>query len=164
MRNRFLVPVILNMTEKNGEGIDYQSLGVRHLGSIYEGLLDYDVVQAKERHYSSGRENNKSGFCIRHIEETRLVYIKKMTSIYPPGGMTRKGTGSYFTPESIVKNLIKSGLQPIFDERTEKFKHMIKKFREGNANAEKHCNDLVLDLQVLDPAMGSGTFSSDGGR
>jgi hypothetical protein len=48
VKNRFLAPALRELCEWNGRGIDYQNLGVRHLGSLYEALLEYDVRQAKE--------------------------------------------------------------------------------------------------------------------
>ena len=157
IRNRFLVPVIHSMTEKNGEGVDYQSLGVRHLGSIYEGLLEYDVVQAKEEIVLVDGEIINAEFAT-DLSKKPDSYISKNDIYLSSGGMARKGTGSYFTPEPIVKNLVKKGLEPILRERTVKFAKGMQKFRRGDAGAKDHCNDLLLDLQVLDPAMGSGHF------
>jgi hypothetical protein len=47
LRNEYLAPAIRELTEIAGKGIDYQNLGVRHLGSLYEALLEYDVHQAE---------------------------------------------------------------------------------------------------------------------
>ena len=157
IRNRFLIPVIRNMTEKNGEGVDYQSLGVRHLGSIYEGLLEYDVVQAKDDIVLVDGKIIRADFAT-DLSKKPDSYIEKNDLYLSSGGLARKGTGSYFTPETIVKNLVKNGLQPILDERTTQFHNEMKKFRNGDVDAEKRCNELLLDLQVLDPAMGSGHF------
>ena len=157
IRNQFLVSVIRDMTEKNGESVDYQSLGVRHLGSIYESLLEYDVVQA-ERDMVVIDDRILDADFAEDISKKPDSYVQKNDIYLSTGGLTRKGTGSYFTPEPIVKNLIKSGLQPVFDERAKKFENAIKRHRSGDADAAEQCNSLMLDLQVLDPAMGSGHF------
>ncbi len=157
IRNKFLIPVIRDMTEKKGESVDYQSLGVRHLGSIYESLLEYDIVQAKQDMIVVGDRILDADFAV-DISEKPDSYVQKNDIYLSTGGLARKGTGSYFTPEPIVKNLVRSGLQPIFDERTKKFEKSMKQYRDGDSNATKQCNNLMLDLQVLDPAMGSGHF------
>lgn len=157
IRNRFLVPVIRDMTEKGGESVDYQSLGVRHLGSIYESLLEYDVVQAEQDMVVVGDNILDADFA-SDMSEKPSSYVQKNDIYLSAGGLARKNTGGYFTPESIVKNLVKSGLQPIFDERAKKFEDAIKKYRNREDGAEERCNNLMLDLQVLDPAMGSGHF------
>jgi len=118
IRNRFLVPVIRSMTEKNGEGVDYQSLGVRHLGSIYEGLLEYDVVQAKDDIILVDGRIISADFAA-DLTKKPDSYIPKGDIYLSSGGMARKGTGSYFTPEPIVKNLVNSGLKPILKDRSD---------------------------------------------
>ena len=56
-------------------------------------------------------------------------------------GNARKISGSYYTPDSLVQCLLDSALDPVL-ERTE---------AEGGA-------DAILDLNVIDPACGSGHF------
>jgi hypothetical protein len=56
-------------------------------------------------------------------------------------GNARKTSGSYYTPDSLVQCLLDSALDPVL-ERAE---------AEGGANA-------ILDLNVIDPACGSGHF------
>lgn len=55
----------------------------------------------------------------------------------------RKATGSYYTPDYIVEYIVKNAIGPIIDE---------KKKTNGNLINE------ILNLKVLDPAMGSGHF------
>jgi hypothetical protein len=59
----------------------------------------------------------------------------------------RKRTGAFFTPEHVVDDIVERTLGPLFDERS----------REA-ARAGKRALDVLLDLHVLDPAMGSGHF------
>ena len=74
--------------------IDYSFLGVRQLGSIYEGLLEYRVVIADGNTGKVYLENDKG---------------------------ERKATGSYYTPDYIVKYIVSHTLKPILDERKQKF-------------------------------------------
>ena len=59
----------------------------------------------------------------------------------------RKRTGAFFTPEHIVDDIVERTLAPLFDKRSLRA-----------AKAGKRALDELLDLHVLDPAMGSGHF------
>jgi len=69
-------------------------------------------------------------------------------TLAPAGG--RKQTGAYFTPEHIVDEIVERTLGPILDERS---RHVSVAGLEGAAAL-----DALLDVHVLDPAMGSGHF------
>jgi type I restriction-modification system DNA methylase subunit len=129
--------------------IDYTTLSIRHLGSIYEGLLEYepvvaeeDLVVVKER----GREVFKKASELIGIETRSLIRISKGELYLRTNKGERKATGSYYTPDFIVKYIVEGTLGPLVDElRHRGLKGM----------------DLVravLSLRVLDPAMGSGHF------
>src|SRR5690606_35850193 len=57
-------------------------------------------------------------------------------------GNERKTTGSYYTPTSLITLLLDSALDPVLDEATRK------------DDPEK----AILELNVVDPASGSGHF------
>lgn len=57
-------------------------------------------------------------------------------------GNERKTTGSYYTPESLVQLLLDSALDPVLAE----------------AAAQQDAEQAILDLNVCDPACGSGHF------
>src|SRR5690606_36172111 len=59
-------------------------------------------------------------------------------------GSARKLTGSYYTPPSLVNELIKSALEPVMEET-------IKRHPENPRAA-------LLNLKIIDPACGSGHF------
>jgi hypothetical protein len=59
----------------------------------------------------------------------------------------RKKTGAFFTPEHIVDDIVERTLSPLFDDRSQRA-----------ARAGANALDELLDLYVLDPAMGSGHF------
>jgi hypothetical protein len=66
----------------------------------------------------------------------------KTFSLKAAAGNERKTTGSYYTPTSLITCLLDSALDPVLDEA------------EGKENPEK----AILDLNVCDPACGSGHF------
>ncbi|MCY3558646.1 MAG: N-6 DNA methylase [Chloroflexi bacterium] len=62
----------------------------------------------------------------------------------------RKDSGSYYTPQELVDIIVEQTLRPLVEERIEAFRQHP---QEANDPA-----DAVLQLRVLDPAMGSGHF------
>jgi len=106
--------------------VNYAQLDVEELGSIYESLLDF--------HPTFKEEVNKLAF--------------ELTT----AGTERKSTGSYYTPRSLVGELIKSALEPVLNEKLTEAKRIPKK--DGENPAEK----AILSIKVLDPACGSGHF------
>ncbi len=158
IRNKYLIPALRDLTEIDGKGIDYQNLGVRHLGSLYEALLEYSVMQAKTDLIIYKDEILDASFA-SDLKQKPSGYIEKGDLYLTSGGLARKGTGSYFTPDPIVKFLVKKGLEPIFEDRKKKFEVDIKKWRihKSKEFAEKCIQDL-LNIQIVDPAMGSGHF------
>jgi hypothetical protein len=107
--------------------IDYRNMGPEELGSVYESLLELvpDIdLPAK-----------KFGF-VGHDQLGNLIESAK--------GNDRKKTGSYYTPDSLVQELIKSALEPVIKQRLE-------------AN-KSNPTDALLSIRVIDPACGSGHF------
>ncbi|MBS3028107.1 MAG: Eco57I restriction-modification methylase domain-containing protein [Dolichospermum sp. DET50] len=131
--------------------IDYSFLGVRQLGSIYEGLLEYRVVIEDESSGKAHLENDKG---------------------------ERKATGSYYTPDYIVKYIVSHTLKPILEERKQRFADLMtqitqlhEKFQDGRLGIqsrnglqkdlqrlERKAQNTLLDIKICDPAMGSGHF------
>lgn len=99
INNRLLLECVRNMNEfrdenKNLVAINYRSLDVEELGSVYEGLLELHPV-------------------IENIEATNPEHINFTFH----EGTDRKTTGSYYTRPELVNELIKSALIPIIEER-----------------------------------------------
>ena len=124
--------------------IDYGSLEVRHLGSIYEGLLEYRL------------KVNDTG-------DIQLITDKG----------ERKATGSYYTPDYIVSYIVKNTISPLIEEKKKKVQEEVKKMQKKiktsrGYNREAYEKKLIavkdtlideiLSIKVLDPAMGSGHF------
>jgi len=77
-------------TEEGREFVDYRSLGVRHLGSIYERLLEYQPH-------------------VKISEVSNQVYLETDRG-------ERKATGSYYTPQYIVEYIVEHTLGPLVEE------------------------------------------------
>jgi len=189
--------------------IDYGSLEIRHLGSIYEGLLEYRLKIAEEK-LVSVKEKGKEVFI--HLEEAKKAKKKiKEQEIVSKGEVylvtdkgERKATGSYYTPDYIVNYIIDNTLGPLvqriyresklaqeirnstrhFDEIFEEIvkergeeekENLLKLWNLTRGNQEQrgfllnmldgaepsHGYDpleRILQLKILDPAMGSGHF------
>lgn len=154
--NKHLVPALRALMERDGKGIDYQNLSVRQLGSLYEALLEYSVRQA-ETDLAIVKDEILDMKFAKGMKYERIIDEGEL--YLSAGGLARKGTGSYFTPEKIVKFLVKKGLEPIFADREKRFAELYQKWRNsGDKEAGEKSTEALLDIQVVDPAMGSGHF------
>lgn len=106
--------------------VDFADLRVQHLGSIYEGLLEHRLVRG---------------------EYGRLCLDVDRAE--------RKATGTYYTPDYIVKYIVENAVGPLLKqiEESAAVKAAIATKQRNDAFAEQ-----VLSLNILDPAMGSGHF------
>ena len=125
--------------EKTPEGrryINYRNLSVEQLGSIYEGLLEHEVV----------RDGN--GVVIR------------------PNIFARKGSGSYYTPDGLVRLIIEKTLGPLVQARVDAFSSKVEELKKSRRAKRVKLAELkrvdpavrLLELKICDPAMGSGHF------
>jgi hypothetical protein len=158
IQNRYLTTALKSLVEIDGKGIDYQNLGVRHLGSLYEALLEYNVRQATCDLAIIKDEILDFSF-ISDLKSKPSQIIKKGELYLTSSGLDRKGTGSYYTPDKIVRFLAHKGLEPTFKERETKFIEALNKWRRTRqVNESAKSSEFLLDIQVVDPAMGSGHF------
>ena len=107
--------------------VNYRDMGAEELGSVYESLLELvpDYQHLSQPHAA------------------RLAFVGDEDDASNKGN-ARKLTGSYYTPDSLVQELIKSALEPVIAQTVQ-------------ANPGNPVNAL-LDLTVCDPACGSGHF------
>jgi type I restriction-modification system DNA methylase subunit len=166
---------LVNYREKDGTQklISYRDMSVRHLGTLYEGLLEHKLFIAEEDTQISVSKN-KVQF-IPASQGGRAItglYIKAGEVYFAGDRGERKSSGSYYTPEYIVDHLVgntvgvelKSLEKRFFEENQDLL------ISAGNANASPDeqkklidaaiifVREKILDLTVLDPAMGSGHF------
>jgi len=103
--------------------VDYRNMGPEELGSVYESLLE--LVP------SISLSSRRFGFV-------------GLTEEGSTAGNARKLTGSYYTPDSLVQQLIKSALEPVIAQRL--------------ADHPDNPTAALLSIRVIDPACGSGHF------
>lgn len=104
----------------DGQFIDYRDLAEQHLGTIYEGLLEYHLASIKP----------EDGWTVDILNDRG----------------ERKRTGSYYTPNYIVKYIVEQAVGPVLEEAV------------AGKRSDREKIDAVLKVNVLDPAMGSGYF------
>ena len=158
IRNEHFVRALRGLFEKDGEPIDYASLGVRHLGHIYETLMEFVVRQA-DRDLMLLEDKKGMREVASRAESTYSYKKNQLYIISKAGAMSRKSSGSYYTPEKMVTFLVRRGLEPIFREREEQMPDDMQMYRTKRTDENRNaCMNRLLDIQVLDPAMGSGHF------
>ncbi|MEM4217101.1 MAG: N-6 DNA methylase [Candidatus Methanomethylicaceae archaeon] len=127
---------------------DYGSLQIRHLGSIYEGLLEYKLGIAKEKMVAISEKGKQKWVKASEAKGKKAIEEVEAGDIYLYTDKgERKATGSYYTPDYIVDYIVHNTLGPILED--------LKKQVNGNSTK---LIDAILNLKVLDPAMGSGHF------
>ena len=140
-------------TEKSGferaKGfVDYSSLEIRHLGSIYEGLLEYRLKVA-DREMAAVKEKGKELWLPAGEAGKRKILdrVQQGEIFLATDKGERKATGSYYTPDYIVKYIVKNTLEPVIEKKKQEWLGTSRPFAE-----------FLLSIKVLDPAMGSGHF------
>jgi len=160
--------------------IPYEDLEVRHLGELYENILEYTVVLADaDRLRRRTRKGVEILLAAGQTKQPGDTYIKKGEVFFGESALERKQTGSYYTPESLVRFLNeKSIAAPLLErfeagyrERFEIFKQeAVEGFdpgtRRGAAESAaelvgRFAEEELLSYTVCDPAMGSGHFLVD---
>jgi hypothetical protein len=117
--------------------INYRDLSVQHLGGIYERLLEQEVV----------------------TDEAGELHLR-------PSPFARKSTGSYYTPDELVRLILRRAIGPLLQERRAAFAAKAEALKDGRRPKSERLRELrALDpaqafvgLRVCDPAMGSGHF------
>ena len=141
LTDKIVGDIIYDLSHTETEGarhfVNYRDMSVQQLGSIYERLLEREPV----------RDDN-GGIVVR------------------PNSYARKDSGSFFTPQELVDLIVDRTLKPLAEERLKAFEDRSKELRSDHRPiAERYAEllaldpaEAVLDLKVLDPAMGSGHF------
>lgn len=123
------------------ERIDYRDLDIRHLGTIYEGLLEYELFVAPgEMRIKEERDGVKKAIPATLEEAAALPESERIHAgeVYSAKeNNERHSTGSFYTPDYIVEHVVQDALGPLVAGRTP---------------------EELLRLRVVDPAMGSGHF------
>ncbi len=123
-------------TEDGRRYINYRDLSVQQLGSIYERLIEHEVV----------RDNNQ---------------IAVRLNVF-----ARKDSGSYYTPADLVGLIIRETVEPLVQARLNTFTDTVAKYAQSRVSEGFKRKELrrvdpaeqLLELKICDPAMGSGPF------
>ncbi len=117
--------------------VNYRDMSVQQLGSIYERLLEREPVR----------------------DEAGKIIVR-------PNPYARKDSGSFYTPQELVDLIVDRTLKPLVEERLKAFEEKADALKSDRRPKLERRAELervdpavaVLDLKVLDPAMGSGHF------
>ena len=133
--------IVYDLSHRGADGdrrfVNYRDMSVQQLGSIYERLLEHEPV--------------------RHDDGSITIR---------PNPYVRKDSGSFYTPQELVDLIVDRTLKPLAEERLKAFEDQAAALQnDPRPKAERHAElskydpaEAVLDLKVLDPAMGSGHF------
>jgi len=146
-----VIDLLARRESEDGAGmvfVDYSSLDVRHLGSIYEGLLEYQLNLADEDLTTEDGEYASAGTDDDVVVPAGNVYLTTDAG-------ERKATGSYYTPEYVVEYIVEETLEPLVDEIRE---DLVGQSARGDQGFAEEFAERVFGLKILDPAMGSGHF------
>lgn len=130
--NEALLSAIHNLTHVKQDGypqrISYADLGVDEIGAVYESLLEFSPRYTENGEELPDRKITPGEF---YLDDSDLE---------------RKETGSYYTKPELVDELIDTALEPVVDERL------------TTAGTDTDKEIALLDIDVCDPACGSGAF------
>lgn len=141
--------------------ISYANLGVNQLGSVYESLLAYRGFYAEEDYIEVHKANEPQDgtflvpysrmgdFDISEVlcnQETGApIILPRGTFVYRLNGRDRQKSASYYTPEVLTRSTVKYTLKSIIDDV---------------AAGKRNATDL-LELKILEPAMGAAAFQNE---
>ena len=141
--------------------ISYANLGVNQLGSVYESLLAFRGFYAEEDYIEVHKANDPSDgtflvpysrmsdFDISEVltdnETGAPIILPKGTFVYRLNGRDRQKSASYYTPEVLTRSTVKYTLKSIIDDV---------------ASNKRKATEL-LDLKILEPAMGAAAFQNE---
>jgi len=160
---------------RTGRGpVSYRDLDIRHLGSIYEGLLEHRLRQAHEDTAVVKEKDREVFVPLAKLGDRRPLKTYQAGEVYLETDKgERKATGSYYTPDYIVKYIVENTLGPLIEEKRqaiakerEELEDALKKSRGYDrehyqrklAELDHRLIQEILSVKVLDPAMGSGHF------
>lgn len=132
IENRWLLAAVFQLgyfrQSNNLTRVNYRDMGPEELGSVYESLLELvPDIQNLSQPYAA-----------------KLAFVGDDDTDASTKGNTRKLTGSYYTPDSLVQELIKSALEPVIADTVRSHPELPV--------------DALLALTICDPACGSGHF------
>ena len=150
----------LSHSERQVGRISYANLGINQLGSVYESLLAYRGFYAEEDyievHKAGSPQDGTYLVPYSRMDDFRPdeilqdgdghpVILKRGTFVYRLNGRDRQKSASYYTPEILTRSTVKYTIKAILDE----------------VSAGKRKATDLLDLKILEPAMGAAAFQNE---
>lgn len=143
--------------DRDKVNVDYRDLDVRHLGAIYEKLLDYELVYT-DKPLTTRTRNGKELYV--EAKDGDSIKVQAGDVYLRTGNNERKITGSYYTPDYIVRFIVERTLRPLLQAITAAYATQDAEDNWAVDDAEGLV-DAILNLNILDPAIGSGHFLVD---
>ncbi|MEM4501766.1 MAG: hypothetical protein QW512_06520, partial [Thermofilaceae archaeon] len=169
-----LIRLAYRQTQHGWRRVSYRNLAIEHIGSVYETLLEFRPEVATEPMWEvqvNGRSEVLNKEQLKEVLQRRpcvnpeeldddelaelaesdrtssrasrsarfLRVIRKLgeNEVFLRAGFRRKQTGTYFTHPALVNFLVRKTLEPLTQDKTP---------------------EELLQLKIVDPAMGSGHF------
>lgn len=160
--DRYVAEVIYRLgTTETSEGsfvlADYADLDTRHLGTIYEGLLEHEFRIAPEQYAAVSADGGQVWKPATEVSVADAVETVERGELYVVNDDgERKATGAYYTPDYVVTYIVEETVDPLLDEIDSDLQD------DGLEPSDREYFmrfwQRVQQLKVLDPAMGSGHF------
>ena len=111
--------------------VNYRGLSVQHLGTIYERLLEHELTRADDER----------------------IDVR-------PNTFARRTSGSYYTPDDLVRLVLAKAVEPLVQRRFAAFRKALDALPQGKTKGLAALDPAaaILQLKICDPAMGSGHF------
>lgn len=182
--NRFLAEALVELAylndpkdETSVERIDYRDLSVRHLGSLYEGMIEYRLFIAEEELLARRDKDGKVKYLSAEDNDRKPndEVMQKGKVYFAQSPHERKATGTHYTAENLVERLVKQTVLRLLNERWQEFEPKLNQWlaeidatpgeterrrlqERVDSELEQFVENQVLSLRACDPAMGSGHF------
>lgn len=162
---RVLERLLLSKAGAKGDRgfISYANLGINQLGAVYEGLMSYTGFIAQEdlREVAKNGDASKGSWVVpidradaidskhfvKNLDEHGIptaILHPKGSFVYRLAGRERQQSASYYTPEVLTKFVVSQALEELLTEDV--------------------TPDEILELNVCEPALGSGAFAIEAVR
>ncbi len=158
--NEITFPLLKMLFLHQDEIADFASLDTRRIGSVYEGLTEYTFKEAHEKILVI-KADDKNEYLIPESlfsgkpENISKTYEKGTLYLVNHKG-ARKNTGTYYTPDEFVEFVIQETLNNTIEQILEQ--NPLSENPEENALLKKELASKLLEIKIIDPAMGSGHF------
>jgi len=153
---------VKSLIKKDRGFVSYRDMEIRHIGSIYEGLLEHHL-----------RQSSEDLAVVKEEGREKFIPLALATPLNPPvnGGKKRSGviksyhqgsvyletdkgerkaTGSYYTPDYIVKYIVENTVGPLLEEKKKvSFEH--------SQSAKKEIESLTNSISTYKARLSKAT-------